>query len=319
MLWKRCRHVNTRMLHSVPQRGYKVSRQVLRTVGKCIYCGSNDELSDEHIVPYGLGAEWVLKEASCKKHRDITSKFELEILRGLWGPIRAATNVQSRRGHKGKRYPVTITQQDGRIATVHIDPAKFGAPMHYLMLPCPRYLSGEASDGDLSVHGRVTHVLPDPEKFKDELRKAFNPKKVDITTNFRPVAFAQLLAKIGYGFAVGKYGLEGMKTCYLLDAIDTGVDIGRWVGCLDHGSTSQGKEHIEIEGGFINTATRDIVVQVRLFGKLRSPTYIIIVGEPKSELVSGIAFPTTASPGLVKGIEIIRLYDESQPASNSPV
>lgn len=296
-----------------------MNRQVLRTIGECIYCGSTDELSEEHVVPYGLGAGWVLEKASCKKHRDITSKFELEILRKLWGPIRAAINIQSRRGHKNKLYPVTITQQDGRTVTVHIDPAKFGAPMHYLMLPYPRYLTDETGDRDFSFHGRVTHVLPDPEKFKDELRKAFNPRKVEITTNFRPVAFAQMLAKIGYGFAVGKYGLEGIKTRYLINAIDTGVDIGRWVGCLDHGSTSEGKEHIEIEGGFINTPRRDIAIQVRLFGNLRSPTYIVIVGEPKPELVRGIAFPSTASPGSGKGIEIIRLYDGSQPNSTPQV
>jgi len=214
-------------------------------------------------------------------------------------------------GHKGKSYPITITQQDGRVKTVDIDPAKFGAPMHYLMLPCPRYLSGETNDKDFTFHGKVTHVLPSLERFKDELKKAFNPKKVDITINFRPVAFAQLLAKIAYGFAIGKYGLGGIKTCYLLDAIETGSGIGQWVGCLNHGNTSEGKEHIEVEGGFVNTPTRDIVVQVRLFGNLRSPTYIIIVGEPKEHLVTTIPFPRTAWPGSAKDIEVVRLYAES--------
>ena len=288
-----------------------MSRKVLKTVGECIYCGSTEDLSEEHIVPYGLGAEWVLEKASCRKHRDITSKFEMEILRKLWGPVRAAMNIQSRRGHEGKSYPVNIIQQNGETATVHLDAAKFGAPMHYLMLPCPRYLSGEISDEDLSFHGRVTHILPDPERFRNEMRRAFNPKRVDITISFRPVAFAQLLAKIAYGFAIGHYGIEGIETCYLLNAIDTGAGIGRWVGCLDHGSTSAGKELIEIEGGFINTQCRDIVVQIRLYGSLRSPTYIVVVGEPKAGLVSGLAFPSTTYPGAIREIEIIRLYGAS--------
>jgi hypothetical protein len=191
-----------------------------------MYCGCTDDLSDEHIIPLGLGASWILEKASCKRHRDVTSAFELDILRNLWGPLRAAINLKSRRGYKGRRYPITITGQDGRTSTVAIDPAKFGAPMHYVMMPYPRYLSGEKSDRDLSIHGRVCHFLPDHERFKDNLKKEFNPKKVDVTITFQPVAFAQLLAKIAYGFVVARYGLEGIKTCYILDAIETGHDIG---------------------------------------------------------------------------------------------
>ena len=54
--------------------------------GACIYCGATDAaLSDEHVVPYGLGGSHVLRKASCCRCAAITSKFERKVMRELWG------------------------------------------------------------------------------------------------------------------------------------------------------------------------------------------------------------------------------------------
>jgi hypothetical protein len=91
-----------------------------RVIGKCIYCASTDDLSDEHIIPYGLGAQWQLGKASCRKHRDITSKFELDVQRNLWGPIRAAMQMPSRRGHEDKRVEITLKRKGGLTELIKI-------------------------------------------------------------------------------------------------------------------------------------------------------------------------------------------------------
>jgi len=39
-------------------------------VGKCIYCGSTEDLSDEHVILYGLYRTSELEDASCKTRRD---------------------------------------------------------------------------------------------------------------------------------------------------------------------------------------------------------------------------------------------------------
>jgi len=44
-----------------------MGRMVLRRIGKCIYCGSTEALSDEHIIPLGLNGAWILEQASCKR------------------------------------------------------------------------------------------------------------------------------------------------------------------------------------------------------------------------------------------------------------
>ncbi|SRR5271163_282192 len=47
--------------------------------GECIYCGalgSEVELTDEHIVPYSLGGNVELLQASCKKCARVTGGLE---------------------------------------------------------------------------------------------------------------------------------------------------------------------------------------------------------------------------------------------------
>ncbi len=69
-----------------------------RKIGRCIYCGSKDEpLSREHIVPEGLNGEWTLGKASCGLCRDITSRFEVDLLRRALLPGRTALRMRTKR------------------------------------------------------------------------------------------------------------------------------------------------------------------------------------------------------------------------------
>ena len=55
--------------------------------GRCVYCGAITELSDEHIVPFGLGGRWVLPKASCSVCSVKTSRIERTCLRTMLGPL----------------------------------------------------------------------------------------------------------------------------------------------------------------------------------------------------------------------------------------
>jgi len=282
-----------------------VKNNVLGTIGQCIYCDSTDELSKEHIVPYGLGASWLLLKASCRRHRDITSKFELDVLRNLWGPVRAAIGMQSRHGHSSKRFPLVVRRSEAN-ETVQIDPARFGAPLMFPRFEAPRYLSGRIDAGDLSVNGYVTHILPNPERFYAEIKKEYSPKQIDLTVRFRPVAFAQTLAKLAFGLVIARHGLGAIEQPYIIEALETGKQIGRWVGCDGDGiPLSKGSDDIEVRLSFINTPTRDIVAEIKLFGRLESPTYVVVVGKPKPEIVQGLDFPPTVQPGSVHPVQFL--------------
>lgn len=68
-----------------------------RYIGACIYCGSESELQDEHIVPLGLSGEWVLEDASCSTCADITSAFEHNVQRKGLLVARSKLQLKTRR------------------------------------------------------------------------------------------------------------------------------------------------------------------------------------------------------------------------------
>src|SRR6185436_305115 len=74
-------------------------------VGFCIYCGSKENLSDEHVVPFGLGGNAILPEASCHSCSAITSAFEGKVLRGFMLEARTAGRFPTRRP---KERPTTL-------------------------------------------------------------------------------------------------------------------------------------------------------------------------------------------------------------------
>jgi hypothetical protein len=59
-----------------------IAKITYRPVGYCIYCFGTENLTREHIVAFGLNGTAVLPAASCDRCREITSAFELQVLRG---------------------------------------------------------------------------------------------------------------------------------------------------------------------------------------------------------------------------------------------
>src|ERR1035437_10326423 len=63
---------------------------------KCIYCGSTESLSREHIIPYALNGEAVIQRASCPDCAKITSVFEGKSLKGAMDYVRHHRGFRSR-------------------------------------------------------------------------------------------------------------------------------------------------------------------------------------------------------------------------------
>src|SRR5262245_46504142 len=67
-------------------------------VGKCIYCGTTEgQLTKEHIIPFGLGGNWILPQASCSTCSGITRDVEQFCLRPMLGPFRIRLKLPTRR------------------------------------------------------------------------------------------------------------------------------------------------------------------------------------------------------------------------------
>src|SRR5262249_22334066 len=75
--------------------------------GACIYCGAHDVvLTDEHVIPLSLGGQHILEGASCQSCADVTTRFERDVARDMWGDARNSYNVQSRRKRERKTHMV---------------------------------------------------------------------------------------------------------------------------------------------------------------------------------------------------------------------
>ena len=86
--------------------------------GVCIYCGwdgGEKGLRDEHTVPYSLGGNTVLLNASCNDREAITSYLDGYMANAIFSHLRVHIGLQSRSGHPAT-LPATIELADGQRA-----------------------------------------------------------------------------------------------------------------------------------------------------------------------------------------------------------
>ncbi len=248
---------------------------VLGTVGRCIYCGSQEALQQEHIVPFGLNGHWVLNDASCPECAKITGRFELDVLRNLYGEARIALNLRTRRRQKRRNlFPLRIVR-NGVVETIQVPINEYLPFMALPKFKAPASLDQRAYDKGIDIEGAFyiqVGGLPYP-----QLLELYQTNSISIQVTYEPVAFARMLAKIAYGFAVGMFGLDMISQNYVLPSIlGTTEDVGRWVGMLqDNGPDPATTDLHQI---WVSAYDDLIVVHIRLFAECNPPTYIVVVG-----------------------------------------
>ena len=120
-------------------------------VGSCVYCGSTDGLSDEHVVPLGLGGTWKLLEASCPRCRDATSLLELRVLRQHFHALRTVTGMPTRRkGERPSRLRQDVTVAGERLS-LSLSKDEHPAPILFQVFGPPAALLGATSTEGLSL------------------------------------------------------------------------------------------------------------------------------------------------------------------------
>ena len=246
--------------------------------GYCIYCGSTTELSREHVIPLALNGELVLPKASCNKCADITQSFETPVLKGMFADVRYLLNLRSRSKHADARKvaPITVVR-GGEKETLQLPIEDYPILMFVPTFSPPRYFTGESGVG-ISINGR--HAIsygPRP----DEVLKKLGATEITLeSSNIFPVAFARMLAKIAFGFAVSEGKLHLVRsTKEIVDSIlGNANDIGRWVGTItDPPQCYPNLLHRISIHEEANTGV--LAVQIQLFSDAAAPTYGVILGE----------------------------------------
>jgi hypothetical protein len=90
--------------------------------------------------------------------------------------------------------------------------------------------------------------------------------------------FCQMLAKIGYSFAVGELGVGAFKPFLIPHILHKELDDSdKYIGSLEEAEKATRKLH---EISIVEMGKKDLVViRIRLLAKLETPTYYVVAGK----------------------------------------
>lgn len=252
-------------------------------VNRCIYCGSTDNLSDEHIIPYGLqprGGDWFLPKASCARCADITKRFEGLCLQGTLGPLRTKLNLKSRNKSKTSVETSINYREDGRIEKANV-------PIDDFPMVCIGF--------DWDAAGLLRHANPATEFSgtqivrypAGEIEKVIREGQAFKLGRVGQLEFARMLAKIAHSYAVAKFGEGAFEP--LLPHLILGHDANApyLIGGDRSGSplSSQSVLHDVYPQACDVNGVPHLLVGIRLFAFMGMPRYLVVVGKMRGSAV----------------------------------
>lgn len=203
-----------------------------REIGQCVYCASFSDLTDEHVVPEGLGGKVVLKKASCSACADMTSRFERVFLREMMHSYRYYHSI---RGKKKKRSPddaVWVDLCGAKLLAMRDD---LPTIVIFPLFNGPRRLGRDEPGLDALVL-----CLP----AKNRHAKVAG---AEIESRLDPRAFARALAKIAHCSVCFHYGLEDFQPMLLPLIRGEIVDFNEFLGTDEAATSSDYHFHVELE------------------------------------------------------------------------
>jgi hypothetical protein len=198
---------------------------------------------------------------------------------------RATLGLRTR--HPKKRpeaFPLTV-EINGKLQDIDVPAKDHFVPLILPLFAPPAFLCKRPYRSGIEFIG-----LSVADKFSgrsiEELNRRYGEGKWGFRLEYEPMAFARMIAKIGYGIAVGEVGLDEIEESYVLPAIlGKRKDVGRWVGC-DEGEgkplTGAGGLH---EIGLILRG-RALHAIVRLFAQFEAEEYRVVVGRVSAKAVT---------------------------------
>lgn len=245
---------------------------------RCIFCRNipphGQQLTDEHSIPFALGGQSIINHATCETCRDLTSRVETHVLRGLMHAFRLKAGIQSRSKRPPKSMPLFAVDGDEsqKIQVLFQDyPSILALPKfdEYFIMGHQNFYSND---------------LPWLAADQNALVKVFQKYEVSsfssMALNVR--AFGQMVFKIAHCLAFEYFGEN--FTPYISDAIfSDGSDEFRKFVRSSGGLNSKGTiKEISHSWNFKQSENADAKVlrcDLHLFASYGAPIYEVIVGE----------------------------------------
>lgn len=252
--------------------------------GACIYCGATEgRLTDEHVVPKGLGGTLVLPRSSCDDCARLTSQFEMRVLRGFLDRGRRAMGIKGRKGHKRPAVDTltqTFIQADESISDQDVPWNEGIKVMHLPVFVLPAFLdSRRAMDPAAS---QLEVMALDTLHFgvgQGELVREYQAQGVRFEDRMDLWAFVKMLAKIAHSYHVAAHGLFPLEQSPLVPIIlGKRSDALNWVGTTLTDALPPGGQalhllhHAALES---DNGSRAWAVRIQLFAHDPTPTYAL--------------------------------------------
>lgn len=254
-----------------------------KALGVCIYCGGTNDLTDEHVVPFGLAKNsLILPKASCKACASLTSFVEMGFLREGLGILREKFGSPTRRAKRrtglasrwlADRANDGTIVPNGQISEVPIGdlPAMCILPV---LNPAREIIAPGHQDGWTGQFWIWREQV--------DISSAVRPGKALHLGKINPAQFARLLAKIAHGVAVAELGLNTFRP-FLRDVIlKDDVDPFQYVGGAGIPDPADGVLHAWEQGFAQHSGKSDaryVIVLIRLFAFLGAPQYLVVAGD----------------------------------------
>lgn len=257
-------------------------------IGICVYCGSDDGLSDEHVLPYALGGNLILQKASCEACRIVTGNLEQKLLRGHWWPQRIRTGLQSRTKHK-EQLPISVTiiQENGVEIAAKMPIEEQTVYIEYGMA-APTILQGTIAVGEpSSTEPTMRYIGKYPNSYIIGNQRYWlkRSEQLRLPINFSAVDLTRFLAKVAHCYALSKRGLACCTEFYLPKIILGHTEgAGTYVGGANSELLGKRLPGNDLHALLARRNGNFLTVYIQLFRQIGDPPPIheIVVGRIRS-------------------------------------
>jgi hypothetical protein len=274
-------------------------RHVSPAVGRCIYCGSDggqDGLRKEHGIPFSLGGNIILPQASCSTCEGVISYLEGYVGRRVFGSMRSFYEIQKRRRPQpAPTVSVLFETKDGKESRQI--PLKDAPPMLLMcQFPQPGMLSGQQPSPLARLDDVWLWYSHEVQQYAERMRQP-GDKGWTVQFDFKEDLFGRFLAKVVHCMAIAQFGIDSFRPFLPEVILGKEKNIGFYVGGMSLGTTPdpdlpKGTHKISAHHfaftQMLNEATghRVLVGTLRLFAFTGAPTYCAVVGEPGATIAA---------------------------------
>lgn len=283
---------------SEPKQNSQASTHVTtyRPVGRCIYChtipSDETELTDEHIIPEGMGGKLILPSASCYNCAEKTSYFELRCQRSMFPMARAFWNLYGKRRKKKRPQKFTVFLDKGQtkeLVSLSNHPITIMMPL----LQAPGILVGRQPEDrfpDLRPEDIWSRAHTDAQTRAEHLSKVHAVPHIGVEQEIPLGDFSKLLAKIAHSFTIAEMGYGTISTflepLILCNKGEISIGTPYYIGCAYDKTGSQiesiwpgkGAYTLQLRDMYNDDGYRIYVVRIQLFAHAGAPVYEVVVG-----------------------------------------